>query len=983
MTRDVVIVTVLLGLALAGTASGDLTAQSVTTGVVAGTVVGTEGGALPRVQVTARRMQGGLPRIVMTDGQGRFLVEFLEPGDYELLVERLGYHPVVVAHVPVLAARRLDVRVQLADAPGPVAAPDTVLFRGHGVAGGSRPGRDRTLGEWEVRSVPGREADLADAARFSSTGGPGLESEGLPAALGRAVIAGIPFSSAHHAALPGAGLETLAFPLRALGGIEVMAGRPDVEWPGAAGGVLAATPRPPFAAPGAEADAVWGGLAVEDLAGGGASWRLGGRAGSPMAGDSAFAWVVAEAQDGPGAVGRWPTGADDLLASLAGAGVDVEGLDRVTEGSTRRLNLGGAFDWHFPGGLALDAIALYGQAEMDHLPASIGPLRQPAAGEARDLLAAVTATTPVGDQLALQLRGGYTHSSRDFAADPAPTTGLGDAAVFFAPEGLRLGGDPALPALHERGAITVQGTAHYRSGPHHVKVGAGGEFTSHDRTTDFGRGGLFMFGDAAAYTARTGVFRGAVGTLTPASFSTTTLFTYAQNSWRVAPGLDVTTGLRYERESLPAGDLVLNRRWLELTGMDNTAIPGSTSDVGVVAGFDWDLQELHEWRVRGGLAVHRGEVSPDALAEALTHDGRIRGRAAVGDVTAPLDMGPRLTLLAPDLRSPLTTRASLGVSRALGAAAAVHLGLAFRQTDNLPVRAELNLPIQAPFQDQYGRPVHGDLVRVGPLLAAEPGTNRRFTEFDAVSAIASTASSTYWGVTAGIEQQLGWARIGGSYTFSGTEDDWPGAAQLGAIGAPHPFPGHEALAGWTRGTSDFDVPHRLSLAAEATLPFAPLVTLGGFLHRASGRPFTPGFGPGVDANADGWAGHDPVYVDDAIAGMDDMLARWDCLRGSVGRFVDRNACRLPDRSLLDAWVAVRLAVGGMAGELRVEALGLAADGAGVYDTVLLQVDPQRELVTNTGAGRVTVPLVVNPRFGQQIAPGFDLSRVRIGMRLSF
>ena len=47
----------------------------------------------------------------------------------------------------------------------------------------------------------------------------------------------------------------------------------------------------------------------------------------------------------------------------------------------------------------------------------------------------------------------------------------------------------------------------------------------------------------------------------------------------------------------------------------------------------------------------------------------------------------------------------------------------------------LNLPVNATGADQYGRPLYGALRQVGSLVAAVPGSNRRFGEFDAVNAI--------------------------------------------------------------------------------------------------------------------------------------------------------------------------------------------------------------------------------------------------------
>ena len=185
---------------------------------------------------------------------------------------------------------------------------------------------------------------------------------------------------------------------------------------------------------------------------------------------------------------------------------------------------------------------------------------------------------------------------------------------------------------------------------------------------------------------------------------------------------------------------------------------------------------------------------------------------------------------------------------------------------------------------------------------------------------------------------------------------------------------------WADGTSDFDIPHRATAGFEMALPFAP-AHVGASWQWASGRPFTPGFGRGIDINADGVAGNDPAFVDDDIDGVVGLQDDWDCLRESAGRFVERNACRGPARSLLDAWVGARIPVAGVDSELRVEALGLMAEGFGVVDTALYRLAPGDVEVNSDGV--VDVPLMVNDGFGEELGISPEPTRVRISLRIGF
>ena len=118
--------------------------------------------------------------------------------------------------------------------------------------------------------------------------------------------------------------------------------------------------------------------------------------------------------------------------------------------------------------------------------------------------------------------------------------------------------------------------------------------------------------------------------------------------------------------------------------------------------------------------------------------------------------------------------------------------------------------------------------------------------------------------------------------------------------------------------------------------------------------------------------------------MDDLQREWDCLRTSVGQFVERNSCRAPGRQLVDAWLTVRIpGVGPVSPELRVEALGAVSEGFDSYDTALFRLDPDGMLAIDEASGDVVVPLEVNPRFGSPLTPARELSRFRISLRMVF
>src|SRR6185437_7031470 len=107
--------------------------------------------------------------------------------------------------------------------------------------------------------------------------------------------------------------------------------------------------------------------------------------------------------------------------------------------------------------------------------------------------------------------------------------------------------------------------------------------------------------------------------------------------------------------------------------------------------------------------------------------------------------------------------------------------------------------------DQYGRPIYGALVQSGGLLAAQPGSNRRFAGFDLVSALNPDGFSDYYGLTVDLERSVGDVRLIASYTYSQTTDNW--ISGLYSAGDPagqlNPFPGGVGRRGLVEGDFGF------------------------------------------------------------------------------------------------------------------------------------------------------------------------------------
>lgn len=978
------------GLVAGAVASG--VAQSLTSGTLAGVVQDSGGVPIYRAEVSMKSPAWGVSRAAVTPRSGRFAFEFLAAGEYDVLVEQLGYQPQLVRGVPIRPGRVSYVVVVLPVTAGPVNQPTIVPFAGAAL---------HDIGtEWfapfEIVALPGEDRAATSLGRYATTSSSELQTEGLPGWLSGLVLDGIRFTAARH---PGLGTDPLAaalIPLSALGGAELVTNGADAEWSGAAGGYLSAYTRRSPNRLQARVFADWSGDAVSDSKYfdtgtiSNSTWRGGIQVGGPVIRDTAHFVVGVEAQrlETPRPRG-WVLDSLDgpLLATARDSfNVDLEPYVKPRVARTDVIAGFGRFDWQIASAHALSVRA--NVASISGSDADLGPGHIPTLGvplDGIDLSAAATLTSTLSRRVAQEFRLGAETTTRDYGGVSLPGTSVAEGGLAF-------GADPTLPGRFRRIAVLGSETLHLAAGMHRFKLGAGASVAAFEQRYEELRSGEFAFASVDELARRRGAFTQSTGPVTTAKFSVPSLAAYVQDTWTAAPGFDLSVGLRYELERLPRGNVERDTAWLQRTGLDNTSFPNQRSKVSPRMGLVWDVGRRHRWIVHAEAGIHFGTVDPGLLGELVTHAGRVETRRGFGDLGqwpmvpdsahAPVQ-GPNLTLLGPDFQPPRSSRLTVGLSQALGRGAGLHISGSYRHTDFLPRRHDLNLlPAPSGF-DQYGRPLYGTLQQEGGLLGPLPGSNRRFPGFDRVSALDGDGFSDYWGVTATLERHLGGPlRLLASYTYSKTTDNWLSVGGPALDAQLTPFPDSVAGVDWAEGRSDFDVPHRAVIAAEVAIPGRLGIRLAGFYRYRSGFPFTPGFRDGVDANGDGSARNDPAFVDDTIGGIAPLLTTWGCLRTQVGRFAERNSCREPGVHRLDLRVTFGL-LGRFPAEVVVDALNLLESDIGVLDHALYLVDGRRTLVSNPVTGVTTVPLVANPNFGKVLTRRTSGRAFRIGFRVNY
>jgi hypothetical protein len=979
--------------------SANAPGQSISSGTLEGAVHDGTGAPIAGARVVAIEVATGVSHAHFTDRHGGFRFRLLPPGDYDVFAEELGYQPKRVEGVPIRPAgrRHLTIRLETVDLP----VDEVSVARFDLPAEDSRAGMSQWFSHLEIRALPEERRELTELARLSTISSPELATEGLPGWLSGVALNGMLHTPMRHPDLTAGKLAAVAFPLSAFSAAELINNAVDVEWSGAAGAFLSAYTLRGSRRHRVRAYGDWSGGAAtssdlfEGRELGTHTFRGAAVVSGPIIPDTAHYVLGFEAQRLELPLPRpWEiTALDSALVAVAqdSFGVDLRPYTEPRVTSSELFSGFGQFDWQIAEGHSIGLRANFAALEVGgdvDIDPDLGPAHTASLGsvvDGWDLSGGATLSSIFSALVSQELRLSVDRSSREYTGTSVPGTRIVDG-------GLGYGTDPAIQGEFEQLEMRARETLHLTLPRHQLKFGASGFLASVDQRYSQSRGGEFIFAGADEFARLEGTFKQMIGAPPFAKFQNWGFGLFLQDAWSAAPGLQVLVGLRYDYLRLDRAEVQRNIEWEELTGLDNTDFDRSITGLSPRFGFRWDLGQRGEWLVRGSAGTYQDHVSHALFAEIVTHDGPVEFRRAVGvldswpDVplaaTAPTT-GPRLSLLGPGFQPPRTGRASLGVTRLFPDRTAIHLSGTYRYTDHLPQRHDLNRPLAPTARDQHGRPIYGTLVKQGSLLAADPGSNRRFSDFDLVSALDADGVSSFWGGTIAVERHTGdWFDVIASYTLSRTEDDWLSGRGAGPEAELTPFPGNLNGQDWADARSDYDVPHRLAVGAQFKWASRPAgVRLAAFYRFESGQPFTPGFRDGVDVNADGSPFNDPAFVDPDVPGMEELLAEWDCLADLVGQFAERNSCRGPSTHRLDARVAVGFYdILDHPIEIVVDALNILDASTSVRDRALFLMD--RDGTLDVGPeGTVTLPLVVNPNFGQALAQHTNGRALRLGIRV--
>ncbi|MDH3206950.1 MAG: carboxypeptidase-like regulatory domain-containing protein [Gemmatimonadota bacterium] len=950
-----------------------LAAQSGTTAVISGTVMGAGEVPIPGSLVTLTSLDRSGSYETSAGGDGTFRFALVAPGSYELRAEALGYRPVIARTLTVTGGGRASVVLPMAQAPPPVLTVDTIAI---GAAGASRfVAGGLQLGARELGGLPHRYEDLTSLAVLTPGLDASLGSQGLPGAMTFRVVDGVPVYRAPHPVARAEQLSGAALPRSALSGVRVLTTAPGVEWGGSTGGRVASTTTTATAAEGL-AEVAWSGeplwssseldFSTPSLM----SFQGSGLATVPVSPGVSQIVISGDAlrQETPLAqritepVATGLAGLDpDLIATLSEPSVErysrFSGMARfdAQPGVTSHLFVRGAagyakreFDGAGPVTLAPEAAL---PEETIEYSFAGGYIREFSPGRS------------------FEFRGGVSGGIRTF--DPAS---VGMPAAFLAASGSSLGFLAAGIGESSRTDLVLSPVLHFGVGTGVLKVGTSARASKHSMLHTQPAG--FLFSDGPALVAGQGY--AASVTAPEASFSTQEFGAFVQLDSEPIRGLRTSIGTRLDYERIPGGNATLNTPWLQASGLRNDEYPGGFVQLGLVGSVTWAPTASTE--IFSVVSVQHGDVDSRVLGEFFSRDEGATSSIFAGSGVAWPDGAvpagpstlPTITLLGPDTRAPRSMQANAGLVRQLVAGWSVHMSGAFRRTDFLMRRRNLNLPLMPQAVDPDGRGVYGTVQQDGSLVTATGTDARRFDGFNAVWALDPDGQSEYVGATGGLEYAGERTDLIVTYTYSETTDNWIGAA----LGTPDS--GLSPLlpeAGWSEGVSDFDIPHRVTAAATARVSLA---TLSAVYRFRSGYPFTPRYRAGVDANGDGSLRNDVAFVDASV--VDPLLSEWPCLDSQLSGFAVRNSCRGPSAHSVD--VRIRFRLGRLAGRdasLVLDGFNLVESRDGVVDDALLLVDPTGSITTSSGV--VTIPFVLNPDFGRVIYPSTRGRMVRIGFRI--
>ena len=984
------------------TGAAEVEAQILGRGTVSVAVVDRDGFSLQGVLVRiARAEDDAMAREISTSSTGVANFFYLDVATYDVEVERLGYVPVRIRGIQVLAGEHDRLRVQLREMPPPITEFDEFF---HADVGAPRLAAGARLLAGDPRRFPLGPLDAGRLLQWGSAAGQVPLS--LPLRFLEPDLEGFPVRGAWSAA-GGPGADLLhAFPFPFLGSAVPRLQGPvamAVEGPGTSlgfQGLTAGSRTEGRVSVGATWTEAGGEGGNEAGAGGGSSSvapRVSAVVSTPLQGDtlrliSGFAFEP------------WAAATPSLLAPSSRAGETVgllqdagamngalgEAPDEARPLVQRNVISGfSRMDWNDGRSLAFTVMA-HGTL----LPEDPAGLRPPlpegylTSTSGSDFVASSRFlwASPTGNAVEVNL--GASRSRRVTGTGLGSESEIGGLALLD--RGAMVG--PQRETSGEFGLTTVSfspvfALAGQRYGLRSGLFGVLEQWQDQRSAGDERRVLLADGSRAGTLGAGPGNGHGLQRTLRlvsrDVSMRHSTVGAFADAYYWVTPSFRVRLDTRLDGNLLPREELSGNPGWLQATGIVSNATGDDRTLLSGGAELQWEPRTLPGWSATLLGRVRSGTTHPALMGMVIADGGATNSIRTLG--SEPRTEGYRFHLLGPNFQPPRGQLLSARIDGRPAAGLRLGIGIFHHRTDFLPRRRDLNLSPGVGIQDQFGRSHVGQLVRRDGLITILPGSDRRFPGFDQVWAVEADGWAESLGVSVGATLESGPLVLEATYTASRTEDNAP----FGLTGLSNPVAGFLGSdlrdAAWVEGRSDHDRPHQARVVGLLELPVGVGSRLVGGYQVLSGRPFSAGVRDALGFEwEEGWTRLQPVTLADGVS-LPGSGDGWTCSQATSpdGR-LERNGCRGEALHLLDLRLELGLpAIGGRPLVLGVDVLNLLDQVDVLRDPALAVVDGTRDFAMENGGARVRLPVAANPTFGEPLARLPGGRSVRLGLEFRF
>ena len=979
-----------------------LSAQGVTTAAIQGTVAGEDGSPIAGATVRVTYSPDGSRWEVVTRSTGGYLLENVAVGGpYRIEARALGFAPEARSGIVLALSQRLVADFTLRPATVEL-APVLVHATVDPVLNPGRTGPSEIVSAARVAALPNLGRDfltltalsplvaISPSSVFAPSGG--ITNGGQNRLFNGVQIDGGLNGDPFSGRLPGR--ETLPRPisLEALQELQVMAAPFDVRYGGFAGGLAKVVTK---SGTNAVHGSVFGYLADGALVGNNATsapapgfttWQYGGTVSGPIVRDRAHYFLSVDVQHrvvpDPGPlISDTAGGADtinigiryasaarfqDILQNTYGLdpgtlgpwdgrvpATDVFGKITVQLGTNSHLEL----SHHYSDG---DRVGLLDPRQYGRYVLSSVAARGPASANASRLIW----TSLLGGRWSNE--GIVSYLRLHDQCRPNVTYPL---IQVLADRGVLLAGtNQTCPSVFGQDALEVTDDATVGIGSHALTLGTRAQAFHFDHNQVIGGVGLWNFGTLDSLAAgRANHYERALpgpsrtGAVT---FRALQIALYAQDRWNPLRRLTLTVGLRAEVPVLP--DAVATNDALQTAlGVDNGRLPSGKWLWSPRVGFNYDLRGEGRTFLRGGVGLYSGSPPYIWVGNAYRDDGIEQlFLSCSGGAVPPFDplnqpttcasgVGavPQLSFFDPGLSFPQNLKVAFGADHRLPGGIVGTVDVLYARAVHQWYVSDANLgPSVGVADGERNRPMYGAISAVG---FASP--MRREPTLGAVVRVSDGSGDHSFALSGQLRKQFGdRAEVSALYAHTRA---WDRMSLVNFQARPNlqntPLDG--TLDDRRLGTSAFEIPHRVELAALVRLPYRMQLSL--LYAGASGTPFT--YVVQGDANADGIGSggmlNDIVYVprdslDIALANpadwgtLDRFIESEPCLRRQRGRIAARNSCRNPWFGTLNARVTKALPT------ISGQSLELTAD---VYNVLNL-------INRQWGQSRVTTPEIRAP-----------------------